>query len=291
MIEINIQKNLDFQSGVLPLELELTLEPKSFTILSGKSGSGKTSLLRMIAGFLAPDIGKIQVDSNTWFDDSRKINIPPQLRGVGYVFQDYALFPNMSVRQNLIYALNKGNDPAVIDELIELIELGDLQNSKPEILSGGQQQRIALARALVQKPSILLLDEPFAALDMEMRTKLQAYLTKIHREFKLITLMVSHDQSEILKMPDRVLILDQGKIISDNSPLELYRNTQPSGVLNLTVGVIELKKKDLGCFVYVLIEKDLIEIKIEESKFRELKIGDRLTLKSSDFNPTIQINK
>ena len=288
MIEINIQKKLKFQTGVFSMGINLVLESGSFTILSGKSGSGKTSILRMLAGLLPPDEGKISVDTISWFDDSRNINLKPQLRGVGFVFQDYALFPNLSVKQNLMYALNKGSSSVIVHELIELIELGDLQNSKPPSLSGGQQQRVALARALVQKPSILLLDEPLAALDVEMRNKLQTYLSKIHKEYKLTTLMISHDYSEILKMPDRVLMLDQGKIVKDGSPTELFGKSQISGVLNLTAEVIELKKNSLGFCVNLLIGKDILEVQIDEVKFRELKIGDRLTLSSADFYPTIE---
>ena len=180
MIHIDLQKTLKSAHGEMNLDIKITIEKGEFVTLYGDSGAGKTSTFRMIAGLLKADSGKIRVNENTWFDASSRINLPPQKRKVGFVFQDYALFPNMTVRQNLEYALDKNQDRNIITQLIETVELGQLQNRKPETLSGGQKQRVALARALVQKPEILLLDEPMSALDSKMRLKLQDYILKVH---------------------------------------------------------------------------------------------------------------
>jgi molybdate transport system ATP-binding protein len=182
------------------LDLDLTIEKGQFVTLFGESGAGKTSTLRMLSGLLKPDSGTITVGNSTWFDSSRGIDLKPQQRKVGYVFQDYALFPNMTVLQNLEYALQKNQDNGKIRELLEFAELDELQHRSPETLSGGQKQRVALARALVQRPEILILDEPLSALDLKMRIKLQEYLLKVHKTYNLTTILVSHDIGEIVKL-------------------------------------------------------------------------------------------
>ena len=173
MIEIFLQKKLNASSGDMLLEVKTNIEQGQFVTLYGKSGAGKTSTLRMLAGLLKPDSGKISIHGNLLLDTSNQINLSPQKRKIGFVFQDYALFPNMTIIENLSFALNKNQDKKILDELIEIMEIGDLRNQKPHRLSGGQQQRVAVARALVQKPALLLLDEPLSALDEEMRNKIQ----------------------------------------------------------------------------------------------------------------------
>ena len=289
MIEISIQKKLRFQAGMLPLRLNLKLEPGSFTVISGKSGSGKSSLLRMLAGLLLPDEGKITVNGNTWFDSSNKLNLKPQQREIGFVFQDYALFPNMTLRQNLEYALKSKEDIRIVEELIELIELGDLQNQKAQFLSGGQQQRIALARALVQKPSILLLDEPLAALDVEMRHKLQAHLLKLHHEYKLTMLMVSHDKSEIIKLADRLLVLEDGAIIKDGKPKPFLNSMQFKKELKLTAKVIGINDCCENVVLNLLLGNEKIDVETSSERAKLLRIGDFVELVSNDYN--LQFNK
>ncbi len=222
MIKIQLHKRLHSAIGKMHLDIDLDIEPNTFLTLYGKSGAGKTSILRMLAGLMEPDSGYVQVKGNLWYDSKNKINNGPQKRSLGFVFQDYALFPNMTVKENLEFALLKNQEKDIIKELIEIIELGDLQNRKPTTLSGGQQQRIALARSLVQQPEILLLDEPLSALDQEMRQKLQHYILQLHKEYKLTTILVSHDVPEIIKLSDRIAQLEQGKIIKDGSPNDFF---------------------------------------------------------------------
>src|SRR5690606_34104340 len=154
MIEINVTKTLGSHVDKIRLDLELTIQKGHFVTLYGISGAGKTSTLRLLSGLLTPDTGQILVNGISWFDARKKINIPPQERKVGYVFQDYALFPNMTVRQNLAFPLRRGQQESIIRELTDLMELGDLLKRRPDTLSGGQKQRVALARALVQRPEI-----------------------------------------------------------------------------------------------------------------------------------------
>ena len=226
MIELSIQKILNFSNGVMPLDIQLNIQKGEFIGFYGSSGAGKTSLLRILAGLLTPDSEKIIIDNRTWFNSSQKINLSPQQRQVGFMFQDYALFPNMNVKENLRFALKKGQNESIINELIELTELGNLQNTKPKLLSGGQQQRVALARALVQQPKLLLLDEPLSALDANMRSQLQDYLLETHQSYGITTILVSHDINELSKLVDKVVQLEQGKITSIYPPNEIFKKSE-----------------------------------------------------------------
>lgn len=219
MIEINVNRKLFGANGELNLTLDTTIRQGEFVTIYGPSGAGKTSVLRMLAGLLKPDAGLIKFDGNVWFDSSKGIHRRPQLRNIGLVFQDYSLFPNMTVRGNLEFALQKGQSSGIVDDLLELTELGNLADKNPAILSGGQKQRVALARALVRKPNLLLLDEPLSALDSVMQSKLQDYLLQVHEQFKLTTILVSHDINEVMKMSKRVLILENGRVEKDGAPI------------------------------------------------------------------------
>jgi molybdate transport system ATP-binding protein len=221
MIEINVNRKLFGASGELNLILNTTILQGELVTIYGPSGAGKTSVLRMLAGLLKPDTGVIKVDGNFWFDSSNGIHRRPQLRNIGLVFQDYSLFPNMTVRGNLEFALQKGQSSGVVDDLLALTELVNLADKKPATLSGGQKQRVALARALVRKPNLLLLDEPLSALDSVMQSKLQDYLLQVHEQFKLTTILVSHDINEVMKMSKRVLLLESGRVEKDGAPIDV----------------------------------------------------------------------
>jgi len=227
MIELKINKRLHGPEGTMNLQFDAKIKEGEFVTIFGTSGAGKTSVLRMLSGLLSPDSGRIVVGDAVWFDQEQNINLKPQLRNIGFVFQDYSLFPNMTVRGNLDFALQKGQSKTIVDDLLDLIELTQLHDKRPSQLSGGQKQRVALARALVRRPRLLLLDEPLSALDMEMQAKLQDYILKVHREFGLTTLMISHDLIEVIKMSQRVLVMSQGRIAKDGKPADVL----PLGIL------------------------------------------------------------
>jgi len=218
MIEVKLARKLFGANGEMNLSLDAKIQQGELVTIYGPSGAGKTSVLRMLAGLLKPDAGLINFDGNVWFDSSKGIHRRPQLRNIGLVFQDYSLFPNMTVRGNLKFALQKGQSSGIVDDLLELTELRNLADKNPATLSGGQKQRVALARALVRKPNLLLLDEPLSALDSVMQSKLQDYLLQVHEQFKLTTILVSHDISEVMKMSKRVLILENGRVEKDGAP-------------------------------------------------------------------------
>ena len=188
----------------------------------GPSGAGKTTLLRILAGLTAADSGFIEVEGETWLDSDRRINLPTRRRSIGFVFQDFALFPNLTVRQQLEFALPDAKNKAFVTELLSLMELEEFHNLKPALLSGGQQQRVALARAIARRPRLLLLDEPLSALDDEMRNKLQDYILRVHRHYKLTTMLVSHYLPEVLRLADEAIILENGKITAQGNPSNLF---------------------------------------------------------------------
>jgi len=221
MIEVSIKKKLFSALGKMQLDVEFTIQEGELVTLYGPSGAGKTTVLRMLCGLSSPDEGRISVRGQPWLDSAKKINLKPQHRDIGIVFQDYALFPNLTVKENLRYALKKDQPGAIVSELLEMMELTNLHDKKPELLSGGQRQRVALARAIVRKPKILLLDEPMSALDTTLRLKIQDYILRVHEQFKLTTILVSHDIMEVIRLSNRVFLMDHGKIISHGGPTEI----------------------------------------------------------------------
>jgi molybdate transport system ATP-binding protein len=287
MIKIDIHKNLSAHDGIMNLHINCQIEKGELVTLYGESGAGKTSTLRILAGLIKPDKGEITIDNNTWVDTKNKVFLSPQKRNIGYVFQDYALFPNMTVLQNLEFATDNLQDKKVITDLIEMMELGELQNRKPQTLSGGQQQRVALARALVRKPAILLLDEPLAALDYKIRLKLQDYIAKIHQEYGLTTVLVSHDIGEIMKLSDRVIVLEQGKIARQGSPNEIFSKQNISGKFKFIGEVLKIEPQDVVIIVSVLIQNNVVKVIAEKSEVQSLRVGDKVVVASKAFNPIL----
>ncbi len=287
MISLSLHKKLHTAQGNMVLDIELKITPGEFITLYGESGAGKTSTLRMLAGLLTPDKGKITVDNEAWLDTQQKIDLPPQKREIGFVFQEYALFPNMTVRKNLDYALQKTQDKKIIEELIDMIELGDLQYQKPNTLSGGQQQRVALARALVQKPKILLLDEPLSALDAKMRMKLQGYLLNIQKKYNITILLVSHDIPEIIKLSDRVYVLEKGNIVNSGIPSQIFGTNHNHETFQCFGEVIDILIKENQVIVSVLIGTTLIKIPLKDTEMKNIGIGDKISITSASFDPII----
>ncbi|MDR2859499.1 MAG: ATP-binding cassette domain-containing protein [Mediterranea sp.] len=210
MIYLNVEQMMLTSGGKRKLMLDISIPNQELIALYGKSGAGKTTLLRIIAGLLKPDKGIIKIDDRVIFDSAQHINVSPQKRNIGFMFQDYALFPNMSVEQNICFAQKK--DMKFVNQLIATFELETLRKQKPNRLSGGQRQRVALARSLARKPDILLLDEPLSSLDESMRLSLQSEILKAHQMFHFTTLMVSHDKEEIKRMSTQVLCIGTEKI-------------------------------------------------------------------------------
>ncbi len=212
MMRVAITKKLTSASGSMILDVDFDLERDSFVALTGVSGSGKTTLLRCISGLTPPDSGRIFYEGRTWFDSSTGKSVPVRKRGIGFVFQDYALFPNMTLRDNIYYACSDGKRT---DEFIEMAGLGGVSELYPDKLSSGQKQRCALLRAVSRGPELLLLDEPFSALDRETKQLFHSELAKWRDMFGFSVIMVSHDRAEVVRLADRVIQLNMGRIESD----------------------------------------------------------------------------
>ena len=240
LIDLNFKKAIHTTEGEVILDIALRVVQNGFITLFGKSGVGKTTLLRMIAGLTSPDSGYIKVGDNIWYDESKGINTKTQKRNIGFVFQDYALFPNMTVKEHLLYAQMQ-EDLAHVDELLNIFHLTGLSERKPGTLSGGQNQRLSVARALARKPQILLLDEPFSALDVETRLILQEEIILAHKNFRATTILVSHDIDEILKLSDHVYMIDNGKIVKDGKADEFFNIAKIEKDFSFPAKIVEIK--------------------------------------------------
>jgi sulfate transport system ATP-binding protein len=202
-------------------DISLDIAPGKLTALLGPSGSGKSTLLRVIAGLETPDGGSVVIE------DRDVTNVPPQRRDIGFVFQHYAAFKHMTVRDNVAFGLKVRKRPKAeiakkVDELLGIVGLSGYQERYPSQLSGGQRQRMALARALAVEPKVLLLDEPFGALDANVRAELRAWLRRLHEEVHVTTVLVTHDQEEAMELADQIVVLNDGAIQQVGAPREVY---------------------------------------------------------------------
>lgn len=286
MIRLTAEKKLSGANGPFTLSVDLEMQPESILTLYGKSGSGKTTLLRMLAGLEKPDSGRIEVNGVTWFDSESGINLPPQKRRVGMVFQDYALFPTMTVRENLLFAQEK-KESRKVDDMLELTGLAALRDRYPETLSGGQRQRVALARAILRTPEILLLDEPLSALDQRTRGQLQDEILKVHRRFGLSTLLVSHDKQEVFKLSDSVAVIRNGHITRRGSPHEVFLDRLTSNKFSFISTILSIRKVDCIYLAVIGTGNELVEVMLSERDVADLKPGDEVLVASKAFNPIV----
>jgi sulfate/thiosulfate transport system ATP-binding protein len=220
-------------------DVSVEIPSGSLTALLGPSGSGKSTLLRVIAGLERPDAGSVEIDGRD------ATGLPPQRRGVGFVFQHYAAFKHMTVRENVAFGLKVARRPkaeirARVDELLELVQLPGLADRYPSQLSGGQRQRMALARALAVEPQVLLLDEPFGALDARVRKELRAWLRHLHDEVHVTTVFVTHDQEEAMEVADRIVVMNHGRIEQVGGPRDLYEHPSNAFVMGFVGPVTRL---------------------------------------------------
>ena len=286
-IDIDITRSLSGPEGPMVLKVAFKLESHEFVTLFGPSGAGKTSLLRMISGLMQPDEGRIIVDGEVWFDSAASVSLPPHRRRAGLVFQDYALFPHMTVRQNLEYGLSGKGDRGEAENLLKLAGLTDLKNRYPQSLSGGQKQRAALARALARRPELLLLDEPLSALDPEMRSRLQDVVLEFHRQFGVTTILVSHTPAEIFKLSQRVYMLDRGRIMRVGLPGEVFIGKKTSGKFKFEGEILAMEKDDVVVILTIGIGNNVVKVVATERDLGNLGVGGRVVVASKAFNPIL----
>lgn len=281
MIKININKKLHGAQGAMDLNVNLEIQQGDFIALSGVSGSGKTTLLRTIAG-LEHAQGTLQINDEYWLEG--KTSLPPQKRKIGFVFQDYALFPNMSVEQNLLYVQK---DKDLSRYLLETTGLLELKNRMPNSLSGGQKQRVSLCRAMMNRPKLLLLDEPLSALDPAMRTKLQNEILMLHKEFGTTTIMVSHDPSEMYRLSNRVIVLNNGVVVNDGSAKEVLLKTKGTQKFSFEGELLDIMKVDVINIAIIAIGQQLVEVVISNTEAQRLKVGDVVNVSTKAFSPMV----
>ncbi len=238
-----------------------TAAGSGITVLFGASGSGKTTVLRCVAGLERPDEGALHFGHEPWFDVEKSVFLSPQKRRIGFVPQNYALFPHLSVEQNIAYSLNKlpaATRRSRVGEIINWLGLEGLKNRLPHELSGGQQQRVALGRAVIHQPRVLLLDEPLSALDTPTRLRLRAELRQLLRQLKIPTILVTHDRLEALALADELVVMDQGKIAQQGPAYEVFsrpanlavagivavETIQPGRVVQVTDGLVTVSVAD-----------------------------------------------
>ncbi len=281
MIKIDIKKR--FANSNNYLKVSINLKAKEFISITGESGSGKTSLLRVIAG-LEEAKGSIEVDGKKWL--SEDLFLPPQKREIGFVFQDYALFDNMSVEKNLLYVKN---DKELANELLDITELKKLKDRLPHQLSGGQKQRVALCRAFMRKPKLLMMDEPLSALDPMMRKKLREMILSLHKRFETTTLFVSHEPSEIYALSDKVIRIKEGRVVKFGTPKEVLLKTKGSQKLSFEGEILEIIKVDVVYIAIVSIDRQISEVVLSPKECEGLKPGDKIILSTKAFAPIINI--
>lgn len=230
-IEVDIQKKL----GEFQMNLQFTSSSSRIGIL-GASGCGKSMTLKSIAGIETPDAGRICIGERVLYDSGQKINQKPQKRNIGYLFQNYALFPTMTVAQNIAAGLsgNRHENQKRVKEMIEKFQLQGMENHLPEQLSGGQQQRVALARIMAYEPDVILLDEPFSALDVFLKDRLQRELEEMLEGYPGIVILVSHSRDEVYRFSEELLVMDHGKIACYGKTKEIFAHPQEKTAAKLT---------------------------------------------------------
>ena len=218
MLEISVEKRL----GALSLRAELNCPTEGVVALFGRSGAGKTSLVNMLAGLLRPDRGRIALRGETLFDSAAGIDLPPHRRRIGYVFQESRLFPHLKVRDNLLYGWRRtleAERPIGLEEVVALLGLKDLLQRRPGALSGGEKQRVALGRALLANPRLLLMDEPLANLDQARKQEILPFVERLRDELRLPVVYVSHAMEEIVRLADTLVLVSDGRVVA-SGPLE-----------------------------------------------------------------------
>ncbi|HEX9511238.1 MAG TPA: ATP-binding cassette domain-containing protein [Puia sp.] len=287
MLRFRATKMLHTAHGRQALDISFELARGRLLTIYGASGAGKTTILRILAGLTDIDAGFIETEGEVWVDTTQKINWPARRRSVGFVFQDFALFPHLTVKENLEYAIPKGENPKIVPELIEWMELTALRDQRPAELSGGQQQRVALARAIARKPKILLLDEPLSALDDDMRWKLQDTIIRAHRDYNLTTILVSHHLPEIFRLSDEVICLDKGRIERRGNPSDIFLEEKISSKFKVTGEIIEIVKSDIVFIVSVFCTNTVVKVIATAEEIAGLRTGQKVMVASKAFNPVI----
>ncbi len=286
-IHIRFNKKLLGSNGEFDLEVDKLIEFGEFVAIYGKSGAGKTSILRVLCGLDKVQNGYIRVGKDVWLDTTKNIYLPPQKRSIGFVFQNYALFPHLNVYDNICFGIKNKQDKEYVESLINLMDLQPLKKAPIHKLSGGQSQRVALARALASRPTILLLDEPFCALDNAMSKILQHELKEIHKKFNLTTLLVSHNLNEIFTLSSRSFVLSNGHITLDGNNEAVFIQKRLSAKIKLSGEIVNISTQNMLCIISVLCGNEIYKVVYDPIDAENFQIGMQVVLADKAFSPML----
>jgi molybdate transport system ATP-binding protein len=288
MLDAHIIKRYGSGSGQnLTIDVHVTAAG-GVTVLFGASGAGKTSILRTIAGIIAPDEGRIALDDKVYFDSAAGVSLPMQERRVGFVFQNHVLFPHLTAEQNVLYGIRRGSPHSRLEHARELLSMLGIEKTAdryPHQLSGGEQQRIALARALATDPLIMLLDEPLSAVDVATRSHLLEEISSVQRRSGIPFLYVTHNHSEAVRLGDAIIVIDEGKVVQEGIPLEVFNAPRTASVAR----VVGAENVFVGRILHHHFEDGMTSIDLNscliEAPLNGLPVGSQVTigLRSEDI--------
>lgn len=286
MLKINVKKTL----GALSLNLNIDIPAKGVTAIFGRSGAGKSSLINLVAGLITPQSGSITLNDNVLFDSKQKINLPPEKRHIGYVFQEHRLFPHYTVEKNLKYGCKRFNSSYFL-QIVELLGIQHLLERFPLSLSGGEKQRVAIGRALLSNPEILLMDEPLSALDLPRKQELLNYLDQLSSQLEIPILYVTHSLDEIIRLADQVILIEQGHIMAFDQVKSIWQHSAFQQWLpeQYHLSLLELPIK-LHQIDYQMVELSLGTQSLWVSELPRYQLNDRvrITINSRDVSITLE---
>ena len=285
MLKINVKKTL----GALSLNLNIEIPARGVTAIFGRSGAGKSSLINLVAGLVTPQSGTITLNDNVLFDSEQKINLPPEKRHIGYVFQEHRLFPHYTVEKNLKYGCKRFNSSYFL-QIVELLGIQNLLERFPLSLSGGEKQRVAIGRALLSNPDILLMDEPLSALDLRRKQELLNYLDQLSSQIEIPILYVTHSLDEIIRLADQVILIEQGQIMAFNQVKHIWQHAAFQQWLpeQYPLSLLELPIKSHQTD-YQMLELSLGTQSVWVSELPRYQLNDnvRITINSKDVSITL----
>ncbi|RDE82708.1 molybdenum ABC transporter ATP-binding protein ModC [Haemophilus parahaemolyticus] len=286
MLKINVKKTL----GALSLNLNIDIPAKGVTAIFGRSGAGKSSLINLVAGLVTPQSGSITLNDNVLFDSKQKINLSPEKRHIGYVFQEHRLFPHYTVEKNLKYGCKRFNSSYFL-QIVELLGIQHLLERFPLSLSGGEKQRVAIGRALLSNPEILLMDEPLSALDLPKKQELLNYLDQLSSQLEIPILYVTHSLDEIIRLADQVILIEQGHIMAFDQVKSIWQHSAFQQWLpeQYHLSLLELPIK-LHQIDYQMVELSLGTQSLWVSELPRYQLNNRvrITINSRDVSITLE---
>jgi len=260
------------------LDVAFSIPEGKITVIFGPSGSGKSTILRVISGLDKGDSGFIRCGDTLWFDSEKGVRLSPQIRRTGFLFQDIALFPHLTVRENIGFGLDRGGGADKIKTLIEMTELGGLGERFPRELSGGQKQRVALARALANRPKLLLLDEPFSALDGPVKKRLYHKLMSLHKALGFTAVFVTHDMAEAYMLAQHGVILKEGRLAREGPPEEIFLGKSLSTRIQIPAKVLSMESDEIHTLLTVAEGGRTFRVFVDNEEGRKISVGDEVVV-------------